>query len=661
MVGRALQEQVNPHSGEHEWFFLSSQDVDLLCIDATRAAFAKFRPTHVLHLAARVGGLFANMEANMRFFTDNVKINQNVLQCCKEFRVAKVVSCLSTCVFPDNCADVLDETMLHDGLPHGSNMGYSFAKRMIDVHNRLNTNPQQIFTSVIPTNIFGQHDNFSLTQGHVIPALIHKCLLAKRSGGPFWVMGSGTPVRQFVFSRDIAKLLIRVINEYDDPSPIILAPDLGSEMTIGDAARAIARALDYQGDITFDPSQSDGQHKKTASNRKLRKLFANFEFTPFEEAIALTCDWFKTNFDKARGVATQTPTQPPTKKRVALITGITGQDGSYLAEFLLDKGYEVHGIIRRASSFNTSRIDHIYHQLHLHHGDLTDANACFNIISRVRPDELYNLGAQSHVKVSFDMPEYTANADAIGVLRILDAVRAAGLAHRTRVYQASTSELFGKVQEVPQRETTPFYPRSPYAVAKQYAFWTIKNYREAYGMHLSNGILFNHESPRRGETFVTRKVTIGVAKIHLGLCDCLHMGDLNSKRDWGHAKEYVQMMWLMLQQSEPDDYVAATGKSYSIRHFIEIAFRAIDVEIRWRGKGVDEVGYDSRNPGRVLVRVNPRYFRPSEVEHLIGDPSKAERVLGWKAKTGIEDLCKEMVEADIAVLRKSAQIVPPVV
>jgi len=348
----------------------------------------------------------------------------------------------------------------------------------------------------------------------------------------------------------------------------------------------------------------------------------------------------------------------PTRK-VALITGITGQDGSYLAELLLKKNYDVHGVIRRSSSFNTGRIESLYQDPHLdtrklflHYGDLTDSTNCFQIVSEVKPDELYNLGAQSHVKVSFEMSEYTADADGLGVLRLLNAIKSAGLAEKTRFYQASTSELYGLVQETPQRETTPFYPRSPYAVAKMYAYWIVVNYREAYGMHASNGILFNHESPRRGPTFVTRKVTRAVARIHKGLQQCLYMGNIDAKRDWGHARDYVEMMWMMLQQETPDDYVVATGTTTTVRVFIEKAFAAVGITIAWNGKGVDETGVDASNPDRVLVRIDPKYFRPTEVELLIGDPTKAKAKLGWVPKVTMEELCQEMVESDVKLVEK---------
>ena len=319
----------------------------------------------------------------------------------------------------------------------------------------------------------------------------------------------------------------------------------------------------------------------------------------------------------------------------------------------------MHGIIRRSSSFNTGRIEDLYQDPHvdqaklfLHYGDLTDSTNLFEIISKVRPDELYNLGAQSHVKVSFEMSEYTADCDGIGVLRMLNAIRSAGLSEKTRFYQASTSELYGLVQEVPQSETTPFYPRSPYAVAKQYAYWIVVNYREAYGMHLSNGILFNHESPRRGPTFVTRKVTRAVARIHKGMQQTLYMGNIDAKRDWGHARDYVEMMWMMLQQEKPDDYVVATGETTAVRTFIELAFDVVGITVRWKGKGVDEVGYDAKDPERVLVRIDPKYFRPTEVELLIGDPTKAKQKLGWTPKVKMEELCREMVEADIKLVEK---------
>jgi GDPmannose 4,6-dehydratase len=347
---------------------------------------------------------------------------------------------------------------------------------------------------------------------------------------------------------------------------------------------------------------------------------------------------------------------------IALITGITGQDGSYLAQLLLKKGYEVHGIKRRASSFNTDRIDHLYQDPHesdvkmtLHYGDMTDATNLIRIIQEVQPTEIYNLAAQSHVHVSFETAEYTANADALGTLRVLEAVRVLGLEQKTRIYQASTSEMFGKVQEVPQKETTPFYPRSPYGAAKVYAYWITVNYREAYGIHASNGILFNHESPVRGETFVTRKITRALARIKEGLQEKLFIGNMESRRDWGHAKDYVEAMWLMLQQDEADDYVIACGEQHSVREFIEAAAGELAMDIEWQGSGIDEVGID-RNTGRQLVAVDSRYFRPTEVENLLGDPSKAKKILGWEAKTSFSELVKEMVTADHEAAKRYALI-----
>jgi len=336
----------------------------------------------------------------------------------------------------------------------------------------------------------------------------------------------------------------------------------------------------------------------------------------------------------------------------ALISGVTGQDGAYLSEFLLKKGYEVHGIKRRASSFNTQRIDHLYQDPHvtnkrfiLHYGDLTDTSNLVRIIQQVRPDEIYNLGAQSHVQVSFEVPEYTADTDGIGTLRLLEAIRILGMEKQVRIYQASTSELFGKVQEIPQKETTPFYPRSPYAVAKLYAYWITVNYRESYGMYACNGILFNHESPIRGETFVTRKITRAAARISLGLQDRLYMGNIDAKRDWGFAGDYVELMWLILQQPEPDDYVMATGVTTTVRDFITMAFNEVGISLSWEGKGVDEKGVDQRD-GRALVEIDPRYFRPAEVDLLIGDPSKAKQKLGWEPKVKLPELIKMMMEQD---------------
>jgi GDPmannose 4,6-dehydratase len=339
-------------------------------------------------------------------------------------------------------------------------------------------------------------------------------------------------------------------------------------------------------------------------------------------------------------------------RKVALITGVTGQDGAYLAEFLLNKGYEVHGIKRRASLFNTDRIDHLYQDPHekdrrfvLHYGDMTDSSSLVRVIQQVQPDEIYNLAAQSHVAVSFEEPEYTANSDALGVLRALEAIRILGLEKKTRFYQASSSELYGLVQEVPQKETTPFYPRSPYAVAKLYGYWITVNYREAYGLYACNGILFNHESPVRGETFVTRKVTRALARIKLGLQDCLYLGNLDARRDWGHARDYVEVQWLMLQQKEPEDFVIATGEQHSVRDFVDVAAAELGMKIVWRGEGVNEQGLDGK--GKVIVQVDPRYFRPTEVDSLLGDPTKAREKLGWVSKTPFKELVSEMVREDL--------------
>lgn len=347
-------------------------------------------------------------------------------------------------------------------------------------------------------------------------------------------------------------------------------------------------------------------------------------------------------------------------RKTALITGVTGQDGAYLAEFLLGKGYRVHGVKRRSSSFNTSRVDHLYQDPHeenvrffLHYGDLTDPTNIIRLVQETQPTEIYNLAAQSHVQVSFETPEYTANADALGALRVLEAIRILGLKERTRFYQASTSEMYGNVP-APQDEATPFHPRSPYGTAKLYGYWITVNYRESYGFHASNGILFNHESPNRGETFVTRKITRAVAAIELGLQDCLYLGNLESRRDWGHARDYVEGMWLMLQQAEPDDYVLATGEAHSVREFVERAFAEVGHSIAWRGRGVEEEGFDAAS-GAVLVKVDPRYYRPAEVDHLVGDAAKARRVLGWQHKTSFEALVREMVAADRKAVKRESE------
>ncbi|MBU7572051.1 MAG: GDP-mannose 4,6-dehydratase [Hydrogenophaga sp.] len=367
---------------------------------------------------------------------------------------------------------------------------------------------------------------------------------------------------------------------------------------------------------------------------------------------------------------TKTPPIPHTQPKVALITGVTGQDGSYLAELLLEKGYIVHGIKRRSSQFNTQRVDHIYQdphiddaRFHLHYGDLSDTSNLIRIVQETQPDEIYNLGAQSHVAVSFESPEYTSDVDGLGTLRLLEAIRILGLEKKTRFYQASTSELYGLVQEIPQKESTPFYPRSPYAVAKLYAYWIVVNYREAYGMYACNGILFNHESPRRGETFVTRKITRGLANIAQGLEPCLYMGNLDSLRDWGHAKDYVRMQWMMLQQTEPEDFVIATGVQYSVRQFIEMSARELGITLRFEGQGVNEQAIvqavegdkaPALRPGQVIVKVDPRYFRPTEVETLLGDPAKAKNSLGWVPRIALQDMVTEMVVCDLADAQRHA-------
>jgi GDPmannose 4,6-dehydratase len=356
------------------------------------------------------------------------------------------------------------------------------------------------------------------------------------------------------------------------------------------------------------------------------------------------------------------PAPAPRKRKVALITGVTGQDGAYLSELLLDKGYEVHGVKRRSSLFNTDRIDHLYHDMHekgrpfyLHYGDLTDSVNCLRLVKEIQPDEIYNLAAMSHVAVSFEMPEYTANADGIGTLRFLEAIRILGMEKKTKFYQASTSELYGGVLPHAQNEETPFYPKSPYGVAKLYGFWITKNYRESYGIFACNGILFNHESPLRGETFVTRKITRAVAKIKLGLQDTLYLGNMDAKRDWGHAKDYVEGMWLMLQAKKPDDFVLATGKTYTVRHFIELAFGEVGIKLEWKGKAEKEKGYDTKT-GKVLVAIDKRYYRPAEVDHLEGDPSKAQRVLGWKHKYDLKALVKEMVASDVELFKRDVYL-----
>lgn len=671
----------------------SREELDLRSPEQVLAWFQRYRPQYVLHVAGTVGGIWANSTRPVDFLQDNLLIQATVLGAAWQTGVEKLLYLGSSCIYPRDCQQPISETSLLTGPLEKTNEWYALAK--ISGVKACEAYRQQYgcnFISAMPTNLYGPNDNFHPDGSHVIPGLIRRFHDAKLSGEKeVTVWGTGTPRREFLHVDDLAAACWFLMGHYNSPGPINIGS--GTEITIRELSEMVRDVVHPNAELVFDATKPDGTPRKLLDVSRLHDLGWRHRIS-LRDGIESSYQWFLEHPDSCRqgwnshSVAAaangnlnstqqspshttaphesrSTPTRFPKEARnsmkpirngkKALITGITGQDGSYLAELLLGKGYEVWGMIRRSSSFNTGRIDHIYQdphdpdlRLHLCYGDLNDASSINRILKSVRPHEIYNLGAQSHVKVSFEIPEYTSEVTGLGTVRLLEAMRDVG--SEARFYQASSSELYGKVLETPQRETTPFHPRSPYAAAKAYAYYLTRNYRESYGMFAVNGILFNHESPRRGETFVTRKITRAVAAIATGRQETLFLGNLDAKRDWGFAGDYVEAMWLMLQADVPDDYVIATGETHSVREFCELAFAEVDLPIRWDGTGVDEVAIGPND--QVLVRVDPRYFRPAEVDLLLGDASKALRELGWKPKVGFEDLVNLMVTHDLYEARE---------
>jgi GDPmannose 4,6-dehydratase len=698
LVGSAIVRYLTS-LGYRQILTATREELDLRSPEHVQDWFELHQPTYVFHVAGTVGGIWANSTRAVDFLHDNILIQATVLRSAWRTGVQKLLYLGSSCIYPRDCEQPIRESSLLTGALEKTNQWYALAKiagvKACDAYR------QQYgchFISAMPTNLYGPNDNFHPEASHVIPGLIrrfHDAKLANRHVLTVW--GTGAPRREFLHVDDLAAACWHVMEYYDDAGPINIGT--GIDITIRELAERVRDLVHPTAELEFDTTKPDGTPRKLLDVSRLHALGWKHQIE-LTEGIASAYQWFMHHPDTRRlgeylaplshqqssnfnvpfaprktpeiaVVASKFPSQetqsPMAESRIsmnslptrngkkALVTGITGQDGSYLVELLLSKGYEVWGMIRRSSSFNTGRIDHLYQdphvpdlRLHLNYGDLNDASSINRILRDVQPDEIYNLGAQSHVRVSFEIPEYTSEVTGLGVIRILEAMRDVGC--KARFYQASSSELYGKVIETPQTETTPFYPRSPYAAAKAYAFYVARNYRESYGMFAVNGILFNHESPRRGETFVTRKITRAVAAIATGQQDCLFLGNLDAKRDWGFAGDYVEAMWLMLQAAVPDDYVIATGETHSVREFCELAFAEVSIPIYWEGSGVNEIGLGLNE--QVLVRVDPRYFRPAEVDVLLGDSSKARRQLGWQPKVGFQDLVSRMVTHDLFEARE---------
>ena len=641
MVGSAIVRRLQ-QGGCTDIVTRTRQELDLLDQRAVHEFLAREKPDYIFLAAARVGGIHANNTRRADFIYENLTIQNHVIHGAFAAGIKDLCFLGSSCIYPRDCPQPIKEEYLLTGPLEQTNEPYAIAKIAgIKLCESMNRQYGTRYVSVMPTNLYGPNDNYDLANSHVLPALIRKAHEAKQRGdAEFVVWGSGRPMREFLYVDDMADACVFLMEQGIVDG--IYNVGTGEDVTIRQLAETVMDVVGFKGGIVFDASKPDGTPRKLLDVSRMAQLGWRARRRCGMESpkrMPITSNHSRTE------AMTQS-------SKVALITGVTGQDGAYLAEFLLGKGYAVHGLKRRTSLFNTDRIDHLYQDPHeknrrffLHHGDMTDSSSLVRIIQQVQPDEIYNLAAQSHVAVSFEEPEYTANSDALGALRILEAIRILGLEKKTRFYQASTSELYGLVQETPQKETTPFYPRSPYAVAKLYAYWITVNYREAYGMYACNGILFNHESPVRGETFVTRKITRALARIKLGLQDCLYLGNMDAKRDWGHAKDYVEMQWLMLQQDKPEDFVIASGVQYSVRDFVDAAAKELGIQVTWKGQGVDEKGYDAS--GKCIVQVDPRYFRPTEVETLLGDPSKAKEKLGWTPRITFAELVAEMVREDL--------------
>ncbi len=637
-----------------------SADSDLRERVAIRRLLEKERPEVVIHLAAVVGGIGANRENPGRYFYDNAAMAIHLMEESRLAGVQKFVSLGTICSYPKYTPVPFKEEDLWNGYPEETNAPYGLAKKMLLVQGQA-YREQYDFNAItlLPVNLYGPGDNFDPSSSHVIPALIRKVLEAKDEGSDhIEVWGTGTASREFFFVRDAARAIALAAEGYNKPEPVNLGS--GHEVTIRELTELICDLCGFGGQIIWDSSKPDGQPRRCLNTTRAKQELGFAASTSLRDGLMETIEWYERsrvesqepraeggeqenqsetgNQESAirlRALDSQLATLDSPARR-AVVTGIAGQDGSYLAELLLGKGYEVHGIVRRSSSITRSRLDALSvapevrrKNLVLHYGDLTDPHSLMNLVLDVEPDEIYNLGAQSHVRVSFDNPLYTINVGATGAFSVLEAARLLSKRKDVRFYQASTSEMFGGDPETaPQSETTPFHPRSPYACAKVFAHHQTVNYREAYDMYACCGILFNHESPRRGETFVTRKITRAAARIKEGLQDKLYMGNLDAKRDWGYAKDYVEGMWRMLQQEEPDDYVIATGETHTVEEFLESAFAHLDLQ--WRD----------------YVEIDPRFFRPSEVDLLLGDPAKAREKLGWEPHTPFQELVKIMVETD---------------
>lgn len=638
MVGSAILRKLSD-LGYTNIITKSKSELDLTNQADVNEFFETYSPEYVFLCAAKVGGIKANKDFKGDFIYHNLMIQSNIINASKQANVKKLLFLGSSCIYPKMSTQPIKEEYLLTGSLEESNDAYAIAKiagiKMCQSYNeQFNTN----YISVMPTNLYGDNDNYDLNNSHVLPAMIrkfHEGKINNKESIEIW--GTGTPKREFLYVDDLADACIYLMDNYDGNEIVNIGT--GEDISIKDLAHLIKEIVGFEGDIVFNTDMPDGTPRKLLDVSKLKEMGWVYN-TTLLDGITKTYENYKMK-----------------NKKIGLITGITGQSGSYLAELLLEKGYEVHGIIRRSSSFNTSRIEHIFDQVNLHYGDLTDPLVMSNLISEIKPDEVYNLGAQSNVKVSFEEPYYTGQVDGLGTLVILEAVK--NHCPKAKIYQASTSELYGGVSanmaENGYNEESVMHPRSPYGCAKMYGFWITKNYRESYGMHISNGILFNHESERRGETFVTRKISMALSRIKDSLnrreldLKPLKLGNLYSKRDWGHAKDYVYGMWLMLQQDEPDDYVLATNETHSIKEFVNLSAKFLGLELKWVGEGKNEKAFYN---GILIVEIDERYYRPAEVDVLLGDYTKAKEKLGWEPKVKFEELVEKMTLSDSKAYNK---------
>jgi GDP-L-fucose synthase len=643
MVGSSIVRKLK-ELGYKNIITTSRKELNLLNQTDVQSFFSSEKPEYVFLCAAKVGGIKANNEMKGDFIYENLMIQSNIIKSSKDYNVKKLLFLGSSCIYPKFSEQPIKEEYLLTGLLEPTNDAYAIAKIAgIKMCQSFNQQYGTNFISVMPTNLYGPNDNYDLNNSHVLPAMIRKFHEAKLEGkDKVEIWGTGTPKREFLYVDDLADACHHLMLNYNDSEIVNIGT--GQDVTIAELAVGIKNIVGFEGDIYFNTEMPDGTPRKLLDVSKLKGLGWEYK-TSLKDGIEKTYNDY-VNLKKSNE-------KMNLSKKIALITGITGMDGSHLAELLLDKGYEVHGIIRRTSTFNTDRIDHIFDKLKLHYGDLTDPLVISNIINEIQPDEIYNLAAQSHVRVSFEIPYYTGQVDGLGTLAILEAVK--NHCPSCKVYQASTSELYGGIAEnMPETgytEESKMHPRSPYGCAKMYGLWISKNYRESYNMFVCNGILFNHEGERRGETFVTRKITKTFSKIKLNLdaeytnFETLKLGNLYSKRDWGYAKDYVYGMWLMMQQDKPDDYVLSTNETHSIKEFIELAGKECGWDIIWVGEGESEKGITKE--GIVLVEIDSRYYRPAEVDILLGDSSKARKELGWEPKVKFNELVKIMMESDI--------------